>query len=824
MPTNEELLKLGQIVVSELDHFGSTAPFVGYVNVLPQDGMEHVFVARGDHHPSTEPSSSSVQYVRYREPLGKLAEARPGQIAHVSVEERVGRNTRTGHFFVTKYQVQSKDVFRVSTEGEYPDAVQNQVAFADGAVFIPALRGWLSLTKEEIAKEIAKPRRRRIADRFELADIPIVDSAQGDIWRLPIRKFIVITGAPGTGKTTTAIKRIALLTDPNALANSNGAAGASIDDLQNWLRGRTNWVLFTPSELLRGYLREALAQEGLAATEDQVPVWSTTKIRIARDVLPFTGQGRFFSLGQDLVAGVESKKLSEWSRGFLSRFNERVFDELGRAVAEQSQILSEVLLKATEKCAALRQQIEPARVSVRALEDQLSKATSEQERDALRSRIQEAEVGTTPIEESFDALDKATSVWNELAALAGNTGSFQLGRALASLSATREKLNQFLARVPENRWHQTDAVIIKPVAAATKSVLSKFVDETIDPTLRKIPAVYQQYRLAASEDGHFFHSTAMGAVNDRRLDPLEIDALIYVALHTVRESFTETDFVQRSGSSITQRLINEFRYIVAVDEATDFSAVELACMRLLAHPVFDCVTFAGDPMQRMTSHGISDWPEVAELLADAPESKSLTLSYRQSRKLLTIAAQLYEKSIGKPAPFSAGYGENANDPDALRFQANSRAEQAQWIAARIGEIYKICGEVLPSIAVLVPEESDVRPVADLLREPIREAYSIETEECLEGRILGTQAKVRVFSVQFIKGLEFEAVFFVGADHMAKRASGFVERFLYVGLTRARSFLAVTTDGQFPKELAHVVNHFKESTWEHLVPPPEEEQS
>ena len=256
--------------------------------------------------------------------------------------------------------------------------------------------------------------------------------------------------------------------------------------------------------------------------------------------------------------------------------------------------------------------------------------------------------------------------------------------------------------------------------------------------------------------------------------------------------------------------MNELRYVVAVDEAIDFSAVELACMRLLAHPVFDCVTLAGDPMQRMTGQGIGDWDEIGELV-EPPELHALRLSYRQSRKLLRIAARLFENSVGRPAPFAAGFGESTEEPEALHYRSSSREDQARWLTARIGEIYKVCEERLPSIAIFVPEEGEVQPVTGILR-ALLEAYGVETEACLEGRILGTQAKVRVFSVQFIKGLEFEAVFFVGADRMSALTPDLVDRFLYVGLTRACRFLAVTTDCKFPHELAHVKDLFKQATW------------
>jgi superfamily I DNA/RNA helicase len=326
-----------------------------------------------------------------------------------------------------------------------------------------------------------------------------------------------------------------------------------------------------------------------------------------------------------------------------------------------------------------------------------------------------------------------------------------------------------------------------------------------------LPVTYQEYRLRASEGGRFYRPDAIGAVNDRRLDPLELDTLIYVALLTVRGAFPRDDFAHRPGGGITQRLINEFRYVVAVDEATDFSAVELACMRLLAHPIFDCATFSGDPMQRMTGHGIGDWSEIGELV-EAPESHELRFSYRQSKKLLKIAACLFEKSVGRPAPFEAGFAESPDDPDALHYQAPSREAVADWLTGRIGEIYQICGQLLPSVAVLVPSEDQVRALADQIRQPLLESYGIETEACLDGRILGTQAKVRVFSVQFIKGLEFEAVFFVSADQMAATTPGLLERFLYVGLTRARSFLGVTTASGLPQELAHVASFFVTNSW------------
>ena len=775
MPSNDEIMKLGAKVIDEIDHYGPGAPFIAYVNVTPEDGTEHVFVTRGEFHPTRRESSRTVQYVRYRLPLGQIAETKPGETALVRVPLCVGPRILPGHYHETRYTVLSRDVFRLQSVDDFVEAVENQITFPDSTVFVAALRRWVSRTIEEIKAEAAKPRRRRIAERFELADIPVVDASQGEIWRLDIQRFIVITGAPGTGKTTTAIKRIAQKTDATALIDSNEVTGIPLDTLRAWLQGPKNWVLFTPSDLLRSYLQQALGQEGLAATEDRVPVWATAKIRIARDVLRLIGQDRFFSLAAELVEKRDSKTLSAWALAFRDYFEKRIHEELRRAVSEQAKLLETTLLELTR----------------------------------------------VPIEKVSDAQKSMSDVWTDVVMLGNNPEGTRLPRILSSALAVKAKLQRFLELNKEETWPDTEHARIKTVIAGAKDVVNKFTDEaadSLDAVLRKMPMVYQEYRLRASEGGRFYRSDAMGALNDRRIDPIELDSLIYVSLLIMRDAFARDEFAYRPSGGITQRLMNEFRYVVAADEATDFSAVELACMRLLSHPVFNCTTFSGDPMQRMTNEGIGDWQEISELVG-TPESHELRFSYRQSKKLLKIAEHLFEKSVGRPAPFEAGFAANPEDPEALHYSNPSREAVAVWLTQRIGEIYQICGQLLPSVAVLVPDEDHVRPLADLIREPLLQAYGIETEACLEGRILGTQAKVRVFSVQFIKGLEFEAVFFVSADRMAQLTPGLVDRFLYVGLTRARNFLGVTTDGNFPKELAHVSSFFKQDTWGNLALPP-----
>lgn len=466
----------------------------------------------------------------------------------------------------------------------------------------------------------------------------------------------------------------------------------------------------------------------------------------------------------------------------------------------------------------LRDEMAPLQSRLPTLEDELRQAESEQDREEVARRLKWVERDLAPLAELSGAIEEASRIWGEVAKLGNVAEGTSLGLTLREVLMLRSRLGQFQQRLANLKLDEPALGRINQLLDAGQGLLellSGKSGDSLDMVLRKLAVVYHEYRLLASEGGRFYRDSAMAEVNNRRLAPLELDSVIYVALQLLREVFG-AELPQKPGTSITHRLAGEFRYVVVVDEATDFSVVELACMRLLAHPVFDCVTFAGDPMQRLTGHGIRDWKDLGSLV-EAPEIHELHHSYRQSKRLLEIASKLFEKSVGRPAPFAAGFLDEADDPEALRYKAPSRPDEDGWLIQRIGEIYGVCGERLPSIALITPDEQDVKPLADRLKARLLESFGIEIEDCPQGRILGTQAKVRVFSVQFIKGLEFEAVFFVGIDRMAASSPELVDRFLYVGLTRARSFLAVTHTGEFPAEFDHVVNRFVDGNWRHLIP-------
>ncbi|PDS63111.1 hypothetical protein CO653_24945 [Rhizobium anhuiense] len=129
------------------------------------------------------------------------------------------------------------------------------------------------------------------------------------------------------------------------------------------------------------------------------------------------------------------------------------------------------------------------------------------------------------------------------------------------------------------------------------------------------------------------------------------------------------------------------------------------------------------------------------------------------------------------------------------------ADTSRWLADRIIEIEEAV-RGLPSIAVLVNSEADVRPIADALGEALLD-NNIRVIPCPDGQARGREGAVRVFNVEHIKGLEFEAVFFVGVDTLAANLPDLFDKYLYVGATRAASYLGLTCAQFLPDRVKHL---------------------
>ncbi len=231
-------------------------------------------------------------------------------------------------------------------------------------------------------------------------------------------------------------------------------------------------------------------------------------------------------------------------------------------------------------------------------------------------------------------------------------------------------------------------------------------------------------------------------------------------------------------------------------------------MATLARPGTRSLFACGDFNQRVTSWGTRSLEQMRWAVPNI-ETRWISVAYRQSRRLHELARQLVRLAGDAAAEVVLpDYAENEGVAPVLVLNMKERSKTAAWLAQRILEIEAFVRE-LPSIAVLVNGEEEVRPVAAALGEVLTE-HNIRVIPCSDGQVRGRESAVRVFNVQHIKGLEFEAVFFVGIDTLAEKQPDLFDKYIYVGATRAATYLGMTCEQTLPARIGALREQFEES--------------
>lgn len=706
-------------------------PFIGYARV--KNGPDEItFLFRRGYTPDWEPKRpEDTMYANYLSNVGPLVEMDPDET--ISIETvRLERIVQT-------YTVLATNKFSISRDGARYDAVKNRILISGNPpANIKSLAEYLKAITAGASTEtlVTAKRGRNIIEHFALRDQPILDSVQGDVFRQPFSSQIILSGAPGTGKTTTLIKRIARNQRRDLLPEAERAKFENREDLF----GPNNWALFLPSDLLKGYVQEAFAKQGIPASSERVRVWSSERIRIARDILGFAkiGSSGLFAPNstETKISNTDCVKLfeefEEFWPGHATKAIQATLDEtplnIGSRYSKELSAISAHLAEGKAMAAIgeirrLRQELQEGRKQ------------SQEDRERARKPNQQQRQPPPRIDEFFLSDD--------------------VRRATDRLDAASKNV---LAAIP-------------PAFAAFIST-RRSQDKTL-------------------------------------LAPHEFDVLIRTMLEAARHLLRVDAGIE---DSILARIRNSFIPQVLIDEVADFSSNQIAALVALANPQTDSVTLCGDIMQRVTEHGITDWEECKKIVPTARHFK-IELAYRQSPQLLKIASKILSDINSKEVALKSAYGAGDFPPALLKVTPNEDSVY-KWITDRIVNIYEIHEGRLPAIAVLVPTENDVERVARGLARHLN-PQSLEVQACRYGEVLGSESRVRVFNVQHIKGLEFEAVFFIDFDAIEKHYGALALNYLYVGLTRAATFLAITCASE-PRVLSGVSGLFSrdDSTWKH----------
>lgn len=338
-----------------------------------------------------------------------------------------------------------------------------------------------------------------------------------------------------------------------------------------------------------------------------------------------------------------------------------------------------------------------------------------------------------------------------------------------------------------------------------QSALRRFVNP-VRGYIDKIPARYRRFRRTKQAEGRWYRAEGFAPTD---VHPLEVDLILLAILRNTDSLIAGIRSPDEEAKKTLDRLQNLYYTQVLVDEATDFSPIQLACMAAMSRPRIRSFFACGDFNQRFTSCGVRSIDQVKWAIPKIAEER-ISIAYRHSNQLHRLAQAIIGLSGDGAADvhISEEYADNEGFAPVLTLNADKKDVLAAWLAARIKEIEKSVHK-LPSIAVLVNDEEAVRSVAEALKRAV-EDQNIQVIPCPDGQVRGRDSAVRVFNVQHIKGLEFEAVFFVSIDKLAESQPDLFEKYLYVGATRAATYFGMTCEKDFPAKLGSIQELFQDA--------------
>lgn len=680
---------------------------------------------------------------------------------------------------------------------------------------------------------------------MQLRIAPILDTFQDKIFRLPIDSQIAVLGPPGTGKTTTLVKRLRqkvdfAYLDPETelgLVQGLDAAGLTHAD---------SWVMFTPTELLRQYVKEAFGKEGVPVHDERVRTWDDYRREVGRRnlgilraaqgggglglrndnqiLLPETLANQIpwfeaFDAHQKMLfvedLEAEAQRLHEAPDPSAVTLGSQVIDTINRNRDLPVQLVSELASLGDRLRAVAAADRDEQRATLQAPLSGYARSDPGFLDDLMRfvgslSAIEDEEAEAEEADGDEDDTAQLTTTVRDPQFVRNIFVKAMRSRAIAQtngrLPAAASRAGRLLAWLRKRGLDLPD--LRKLGAAFLVQRSAQRLARAPNTYISGISLRYRRFRRKLREEGKYY---ARGALAASDAQPSEVDLILLAMLRTARDMEANGTLMRRLADR-TPPLLDAIarlrRNQVLVDEATDFSPLQLACMRALATPATASFFASGDFNQRLTRWGSRSEEELHWVTAGLMIER-IDVSYRQSRRLADFARALGETQGYEIKDRAPDHMDNLGYQPVLGLSLASLYEQAVWLANRIREINRITNNALPTIAVLVCNAEALDPLAAALTEELRD-MNIQAVACPKGMVKGQAGDVRIFEVEHIKGLEFEAVFFMDIDTLKLREPDLFDRYVYVGATRAATFLGLTCSGDsLPSVMEPVASLFDE---------------
>jgi len=676
--------------------------------------------------------------------------------------------------------------------------------------------------------------KRTVITKMALRDQPILDQYQDEIFRLSLDNRLVILGPPGTGKTTTLIRRLGQKLNLIYLDENEQRIVESVGEI-NGIAHSDSWLMFTPTELLKQYLKEAFARETVPASDYRIKTWNDFRRELARNnfgILRTAAGGGSFILKESLQilrpeAIVKSidwfSDFDEWqktiyinellqSSQFLSknqlveveRIGQRLLSILehttGKTLSSSFKALSNEVASVNTLVSGWKESTDSTIKGVLSLQFNRNKYFL----DELAKFIDELQkTQDTESDEAEDLEAEEDTSIPKTGMGAAASAYMQAVRAQARAYASKRPLSKKSRNGKIVEWIGERTLNEVDLAEVGASLLVQTnARRFVNPVKRYIEGIskrYRSFRRIRHEEGKWY---VKGGFSITDIHPLELDIILLSILRGAKDLLSVPGITQKLDTTFwvsLKQVSDLYKNQIVVDEATDFSPIQLACMAALAHPGIRSFFACGDFNQRLTIWGSRSIDELKWVFSDI-ESKQVTISYRHSRQLNELARAII-KTVGGTGQdiILPEHVDNEGVSPALLESAAEEKQVVSWLASRIREIESFVGQ-LPSTAIFVNSESEVERVASALHVALAE-QNIKVVACLNGQVMGQDNDVRVFDIQHIKGLEFEAVFFIDIDHLAEQQPELFDKYLYVGTTRAATYLGITCRRFLPTSIS-----------------------
>jgi hypothetical protein len=654
-----------------------------------------------------------------------------------------------------------------------------------------------------------------------------LDRNQDQVCREPLGSRLLVFGRPGTGKTGTLIRRLDFKVSRECLA---GEEEAIIDQLaeSGYPQHAISWRLFTPTVTLKRHLTAPFKKALVPGHQDNVVTWAEYRKEMARNlfgVLQTPSGGKLILSSNLNYLTVTAKTHTErWFDDF-NQYQWRYFvnslkNHAARLAASADQNLASLGNRSREALdqstpgalARLYLALEPRIPTISGYDSILSKAVMEGTEGIIKAQSERDPNFLVDLTELCEAAPRSSKE-----PAPGGEESFLAAYALLA-KVIREKSSSLAlgqSYQPEERkkrvWEflasRLDERALTPlgVNCLSLSSLRKLNCSSLTFASAYFDSLIESY-LAYREAGPEWY--VKPGINNLYINELELD-IILLAILEASSSLLWQDYLKPGRfplGPILKAHKKELRNQILVDEAVDFSPVQLKCALNLSHPACGSFYATGDFNQRLTTWGTKSLTDFEWAINGAVE-KTLLSNYRVSQPLEELAQLVAPKA-------TQGYAETTDFASSLAFKpvllpiSENLATATAWIADRIREIRRKVGQI-PAIGVTMNSETDLGAVAASLTEALTDCQ-VKAVVYRENEIPEEDSPIHVINLKWLKGLEFEALFLLDLDKLVTSLPDLYRQYLYLAISRAASFFGATCQEGLPEALAYLAPSFGES--------------